>query len=141
MNHKSVYKLKHIMLTIYLQLCHNMLTVIQYYIIIKKTKTSRKDLKKVGIMRINSYNKFFAEVAKIMSTDVKAVKQRACSYKVELANNVNLIVYTGVCGGLSIHDHRGIANIISCYNFETMREHSCRTVIKRADYYILSRPH
>ena len=47
MNHKSVYKLKHIMLTIYLQLCHNLLTVIQYYIIkIKKTKTSRKDLKK-----------------------------------------------------------------------------------------------
>lgn len=46
MNHKSVYKLKHIMLTIYLQLCHNMLTVIQYYIIIKKTKASRKDLKK-----------------------------------------------------------------------------------------------
>lgn len=31
MNHKSVYKLKHILLTIYLQLCHNMLTVIQYY--------------------------------------------------------------------------------------------------------------
>lgn len=48
MNYKSVYKLKHIMLTIYLQLCHNMLTVIQYYIIIKikKTKASRKDLKK-----------------------------------------------------------------------------------------------
>lgn len=28
-----------------------MLTVIQYYMIIKKTKTSRKDLKKEGIMR------------------------------------------------------------------------------------------
>lgn len=47
MNYKSVYKLKHILLTIYLQLCHNVLTVIQYYIIVnrKKTKTSRKDLK------------------------------------------------------------------------------------------------
>lgn len=62
-----------------------MLTVIQYYIIIKikKTKTSRKDLKKEGIMRINSYNKFFAEVAKIMNTSVKAVKQLDGRYKVE----------------------------------------------------------
>lgn len=44
-----------------------MLTVIQYYIIIKikKTKTSRKDLKKEGIMRINSYNKFFAKIENI----------------------------------------------------------------------------
>lgn len=75
-------------------------------------------MKKEGNMRITSYNKFFTEVAKIMSTDVKAVKQFACSYKVELANNVNLIVYTGVCGGLSIHDHRGAEPIISCYNFE-----------------------
>ena len=45
------------MLTIYLQLCHNMLTVIQYYIIIKikKTKASRKDLKK-GKNMINQKN-------------------------------------------------------------------------------------
>ena len=56
MNHKSVYKLKHIMLTIYLQLCHNMLTVIQYYIIIKikKTKASRRDLKKGKNMKIKN---------------------------------------------------------------------------------------
>lgn len=78
-------------------------------------------MKKEGNMRITSYNKFFTEVAKIMSTDVKAVKQFACSYKVELANNVNLIVYTGVCGGLSIHDHRGVEPIISCYNFEDFK--------------------
>lgn len=47
-----------------------MLTVIQYYIIIKikKTKTSRKDLKKEGIMRINSYNKF-------LQKEVMEVKQ------------------------------------------------------------------
>ena len=32
---KSVYTLKHILLTIYLQLCHNVLTLIRYYIIIK----------------------------------------------------------------------------------------------------------
>lgn len=38
MNHKSVYKLKHIMLTIYLQLCHNVLTIVEYYIIIKIKK-------------------------------------------------------------------------------------------------------
>lgn len=38
MNHKSVYKLKHIMLTIYLQLCHNVLTVVQYYITIEEKK-------------------------------------------------------------------------------------------------------
>lgn len=43
MNYKSVYKLKHIMLTIYLQLCHNMLTVIQYYIIRKRKEN--KDVK------------------------------------------------------------------------------------------------
>lgn len=72
-------------------------------------------------MRVNSYNKFFAEVAKIMSTDVKAVKQFACSYKVELANNVNLIVYTGVSGSLFIHDHRGIAHITSCYDFDDFK--------------------
>ena len=73
MSYKSVYKLKHIMLTIYLQLCHNVLTVIHYYIIIKikKTKTSRKDLKKEGIMKINNYSKFFAKVAQIMKEAVK----------------------------------------------------------------------
>lgn len=52
MNYKIVYKLKHILLTIYLQLCHNVLTVIQYYIIIKKTMASRKDLKKGIIMNV-----------------------------------------------------------------------------------------
>lgn len=123
MSHKSVYKLKHILLIIYLQLCHNMLTVIQYYIIvkIKKTKTSRKDLKKEGIMRINSYNKFFAEVAKIMNTSVKDVKPIDGRYKVELANHVYLNVYRGVGGSLFIHDHRGVAHITSCYDFEDFK--------------------
>lgn len=121
MNYKSVYKLKHIMLTIYLQLCHNVLTVIQYYIIIKKTKTSRKDLKKEGIMRINSYNKFFAKVAEIMNTEVKAVKQLDGRYKVELANHVYLNVYCGVIGALFVHDHRGLAYITSCYDFEDFK--------------------
>lgn len=97
-----------------------MLTVIQYYIIIKikKTKTSRKDLKKEGIMRINSYNKFFAKVAEIMNTTVKAVKQLDGRYKVELANHVYLNVYRGAEGSLFTHDHRGIAHITSCYDFE-----------------------
>lgn len=74
-----------------------MLTVIQYYIIIKikKTKASRKDLKKEGIMRINSYNKFFAKVAEIMNTSIKDVKQLDGRYKVELANHVYLNVYRG----------------------------------------------
>lgn len=100
-----------------------MLTVIQYYIIIKikKTKTSRKDLKKEGIMRINSYNKFFAEVAKIMNTSVKAVKPLDGRYKVELANHVYLNVYRGVGGSLFIYDHRGIARITSCYDFEDFK--------------------
>lgn len=100
-----------------------MLTVIQYYIIIKikKTNTSRKDLKKEGIMRINSYNKFFAKVAKIMSTSVKSVKQLDCRYKVELANHVYLNVYRGVGGSLFIHDHRGIAHVASCYDFEEFK--------------------
>ena len=100
-----------------------MLTVIQYYIIIKikKTKASRKDLKKEGIMRIHSYNKFFAEVAKIMSTSVKSVKQLDGRYKVELANHVYLNVYRGVGGSLFIHDHKGIAHITSCYDFEDFK--------------------
>lgn len=100
-----------------------MLTVIQYYIIIKikKTKTSRKDLEKAGIMRINSYNKFFAKVAKIMNTSVKAIKPLDCRYKVELANHVYLNVYRGVGGSLFIHDHRGISHITSCYDFEDFK--------------------
>lgn len=100
-----------------------MLTVIQYYISIKikKTKTSRKDLKKEGIMRINSYNKFFAEVAKIMNTSVKAVKPIGGRYEVELANHVHLNVYRGGGGSLFIHDHRGIAHITSCYDFEDFK--------------------
>ena len=82
-------------------------------------------MKKEGIMRINSYNKFFAEVAKIMNTSVKAVKPLDGRYKVELANHVYLNVYRGVGGSLFIHDHRGIAHITSCYDFEdfkTMKE-------------------
>lgn len=78
-------------------------------------------MKKEGIMRINSYNKFFAEVAKIMNTSVKAVKPLDGRYKVELANHVYLNVYRGVGGSLFIHDHRGIAHITSCYDFEDFK--------------------
>lgn len=78
-------------------------------------------MKKEGIMRINSYNKFFAEVAKIMNTSVKAVKPIDGRYKVELANHVYLNVYRGVGGSLFIHDHRGVAHITSCYDFEDFK--------------------
>lgn len=78
-------------------------------------------MKKEGIMRINSYNKFFAKVAEIMNTTVKAVKQLDGRYKVELANHVYLNVYRGVEGSLFIHDHRGIAHITSCYDFEDFK--------------------
>lgn len=78
-------------------------------------------MKKEGIMRINSYNKFFAEIAKIMNTSVKAVKQLDGRYKVELANHVYLNVYRGVRGSLFIHDHRGIERITSCYDFEDFK--------------------
>lgn len=78
-------------------------------------------MKKEGIMRINSYNKFFAEVAKIMNTSVKAVKQLDGRYKVELANHVYLNVYRGCEGSLFIHDHRGIDHITSCYDFEDFK--------------------
>lgn len=72
-------------------------------------------------MRINSYNKFFAEVAKIMSTDIKAVKQLDGRYKVELSNHVYLNVYRGVSGSLFVHDHRGIAHITSVYDFDDFK--------------------
>ena len=83
----------------------------------KETKTSRKDLKKVGIMRINNYSKFFAEVSKIMNTSIKAVKQLDGRYTVELTNHVHFNVFRGVAGGLFIHDHRGIVSNTRCYNF------------------------
>lgn len=72
-------------------------------------------------MRVNSYNKFFTEVAKIMNTEVKSVKQLDGRYKVELTNHVYLNVYRGVSGSLFIHDHRGIARIISCYDFDDFK--------------------
>lgn len=72
-------------------------------------------------MRINSYNKFFAEVAKIMNTEVKEVKQLDGRYKVELVNHVYLAVYRGVSGSLFIHDYRGISHITSCYDFEDFK--------------------
>lgn len=78
-------------------------------------------MKKEGIMRINSYNKFFAKVAKTMNTSVKAVKALDGRYKVELANHVYLNVYRGVGGSLFIHDHRGISHITSCYDFEDFK--------------------
>lgn len=72
-------------------------------------------------MRVNSYNKFFAEVAKIMNTEVKSVKQLDGRYKVELTNHVCLNVYRGVSGSLFIHDHREIARITSCYDFDDFK--------------------
>lgn len=78
-------------------------------------------MKKEGIMRINSYNKFFAKVAHIMNTAVKAVKPLDGRYKVELANHVYLNVYRGVGGSLFIHDHSGISNTTSCYDFEDFK--------------------
>lgn len=72
-------------------------------------------------MRVNSYNKFFAKVAEIMNTTVKAVKQLDGRYKVELANHVYLNVYRGVGGSLFVHDHRGITRITSCYYFEDFK--------------------
>lgn len=76
-------------------------------------------------MRVNSYNKFFAKVAKIMNTEVKYVKPIEGRYKVELANHVYLNVYRGLIGSLFIDDHRGIAHITSCYyfdDFKTMKD-------------------
>lgn len=78
-------------------------------------------MKNEGIMRINSYNKFFAKVAEIMNTSLKGVKQLEGRYKVELANHVYLNVYRGVDGCMFIHDHRGIAAITSCYNFDDFK--------------------
>lgn len=72
-------------------------------------------------MRVNSYNKFFTGVAKIMNTEVKSVKQIDGRYKVELTNHVYLNVYRGVSGSLFIHDHRGIARITSCYDFDDFK--------------------
>lgn len=72
-------------------------------------------------MRVNSYNKFFAEVAKIMNTEVKSVKQLDDRYKVELSNHVYLNIYRGVLGSLFVHDHRGIAHITSCYDFDDFK--------------------
>jgi hypothetical protein len=111
------------MLTIYLQLCHDLLIVKQYNIIIKikKTKTSRKDLKKEGIMRINNYSKFFEEVVKIMDTSIKAIKQLEGRYKIELTNHVYFYVFRGVAGFMVIHDHRGVSHITRHYNFEDFK--------------------
>lgn len=72
-------------------------------------------------MRVNSYNKFFTEVANIMNTEVKSVKQLDGRYKVELTNHVYLNVYRGVSGSLFIHNHRGIARITSCYDFDDFK--------------------
>ena len=71
-------------------------------------------------MRVNSYNKFFTEVAKIMNTEVKSVKPIDGRYKVELANHVCLNVYRGVSGSLFIHDHR-VAHTTSCYDFDDFK--------------------
>lgn len=72
-------------------------------------------------MRVNSYDKFFAEVAKIMNAEVKSVKQLDGRYKVELSNHVYLNVYRGVSGSLFLHDRRGIAHITSCYDFDDFK--------------------
>ena len=122
-----------------------MLIVTRYYIIIKikKTKTSGKDLKKVGIMRINSYKKFFAKVAEIMNTSIKDVEPLDGGYRVKLANHVNVRVFRGVGGSLFIHDHRGIAPITSCYDFEdfkTMTELYDRLVSDYAELVEVEEP-
>lgn len=78
-------------------------------------------MKKEGIMRINSYNKFFAKVAEIMNTSIKDVEQLDGGYRVKLANHVNLRVFRGVGGSLFIHDNRGIAHVTSCYDFEDFK--------------------
>lgn len=78
-------------------------------------------MKKEGIMRINSYNKFFAKVVEIMNTSIKDVEQLDGGYRVKLANHVNLRVFRGVGGSLFIHDHRGIAHVTSCYDFEDFK--------------------
>lgn len=72
-------------------------------------------------MKVNSYNKFFTRIAKIMKTEVKAVKVLDGRYKVELSNHVWLNVYRGASGSLVIHDHRGIADITSCYDFDNFK--------------------
>ena len=72
-------------------------------------------------MRVNSYNKFFAKVAKIMNTEVKSVKPLDDRYKVELANHVYLNIYRGVLGSLFVHDHRGVEHITSCYDFDDFK--------------------
>nr|DAQ79123.1 MAG TPA: hypothetical protein [Caudoviricetes sp.] len=72
-------------------------------------------------MRINSYNKFFAKVAEIMNTSIKDAEQFDGGYRVKLANHVNLRVFRGVWGSLFIHDHRGIATVASCYDFEDFK--------------------
>lgn len=72
-------------------------------------------------MRINSYNKFFAKVAEIMNTSIKVAEQLEGGYRVKLANHVNLRVFSGVYGSLFIHDHRGIAHVASCYDFEDFK--------------------
>lgn len=72
-------------------------------------------------MRVNSYKKFFAEVAKIMNTEVKSVQQLDGRYKVELSNHVYLSVYRGVSGTLFMHDHRGIEHSTSCYDFDDFK--------------------
>lgn len=72
-------------------------------------------------MRVNSYNKFFTRIAKIMKTEVKAVTVLKCRYKVELSNHVRLNVYRGASGSLFIHDNRGITDITSCYDFDDFK--------------------
>lgn len=72
-------------------------------------------------MRVNNYSKFFVEVSKIMNSSIKAVKQLDGRYTVELTNHVRFNVFRGVAGGLFIHDHRGIAPITRCYNFEDFK--------------------
>lgn len=56
-----------------------------------------------------------------MNTEVKSVKQLEGRYKVELSNHVYLNVYRGVSCCLCMHDHRGIAHITSCYDFDDFK--------------------
>lgn len=79
-------------------------------------------MKKVGIMRINSYNKFFAKVAKIMNTSIKDVETLDGGYRVRLSNHVDLRVFRGANGSMFIHDHnREGATVSSWYDFEDFK--------------------
>lgn len=93
-------------------------------------------------MRVNCYDKFFAEMAKIMNTQVKKVKQLDGRYRVVLANQKYATVYKGVHGALFIHDYRGAEDNTSCYNFDdfkTMKDLYERLITDYSEETIIGR--